>query len=187
MNENDYNGFDVITRFQAYQAQRRNKKLFLFFSKITEIWQKPLKAVLWGVLRFIFSWEFEAFWIVQSWGTLTKLGALLKVCLLAWDINAFLIIIWRANSKQPDKIRYCILVKIMYFLGITWRSFVVFPCFLRKRRFFFYLEEAVVQMHSVACNFIKKETMAQVFSWEFFEISKNTFCYRTPPVAAPDH
>ena len=31
--------------------------------------------------------------------------------------------------------------------------------------------------------FIKKETLAQVFSCEFCEISKNTFFYRTPPVA----
>ena len=35
-----------------------------------------------------------------------------------------------------------------------------------------------------ACNFIEKETQAQVFSCEFYEISKNTFPYRTPPVAA---
>ena len=33
-----------------------------------------------------------------------------------------------------------------------------------------------------ACNFIKKETLAQVFSCEFYEITKNTFSYRTPPV-----
>ena len=31
---------------------------------------------------------------------------------------------------------------------------------------------------------IKKETLAQVFSCEFCEISKNTFSYRTPLVAA---
>ena len=35
-----------------------------------------------------------------------------------------------------------------------------------------------------ACNFIKKETLAQVFSCEFCEIPKNTFSHRTPPVAA---
>ena len=35
-----------------------------------------------------------------------------------------------------------------------------------------------------ACNFIKNETLAQVFSCEFCEISKNTFHYRTPLVAA---
>ena len=34
------------------------------------------------------------------------------------------------------------------------------------------------------CNFIKKETLTQVFSCEFCQISENTFSYRTPPVAA---
>ena len=33
------------------------------------------------------------------------------------------------------------------------------------------------------CNFIKKETLAQVFSYEFCGIFKNIFFYRTPPVA----
>ena len=35
-----------------------------------------------------------------------------------------------------------------------------------------------------ACNFIKKEALAQVFSCEFCEIYKNTFYYGTPLVAA---
>ena len=34
-----------------------------------------------------------------------------------------------------------------------------------------------------ACNFIRNESLAQVFSCEFCEISKNTFFYGTPPVA----
>ena len=33
-------------------------------------------------------------------------------------------------------------------------------------------------------TFLKKEILAQLFSCEFDEISKNTFSYRTPPVAA---
>ena len=33
-------------------------------------------------------------------------------------------------------------------------------------------------------NFIKKETLVQVFSCNFCKISKNTFTYRTPLVAA---
>ena len=37
-----------------------------------------------------------------------------------------------------------------------------------------------------ACNFTKKETLAQMFSCEFCEISKSTFSYITPPVAASD-
>ena len=34
------------------------------------------------------------------------------------------------------------------------------------------------------CNFIKKETLAQVLFCEFCEITKSTFIYRAPPVAA---
>ena len=35
-----------------------------------------------------------------------------------------------------------------------------------------------------ACNFVKKETLAQVFSCAFCEIYRNTFYYRTLLVAA---
>ena len=38
-----------------------------------------------------------------------------------------------------------------------------------------------------ACNFIKKESLAQMFSCEFCEISTNTFYYRAPLVAASVH
>ena len=37
-----------------------------------------------------------------------------------------------------------------------------------------------------ACNFIKKETLMQVFSCEFWKISQNTFLYRTPLVTASE-
>ena len=37
-----------------------------------------------------------------------------------------------------------------------------------------------------AYNFIKRETLAQVLSCEFCEISKDTFSCRTPPVAASE-
>ena len=37
---------------------------------------------------------------------------------------------------------------------------------------------------SFLTNFIKKETLAEVFSCEFCEISMNTLYYRTPLVAA---
>ena len=36
------------------------------------------------------------------------------------------------------------------------------------------------------CNFIKKETLVQVFSCEFCEISKNTFFHRIPLLAASE-
>ena len=41
-----------------------------------------------------------------------------------------------------------------------------------------------MNMQKLACNFNEKETLAQVFSFEFCEISKNTFFHRTPLVAA---
>ena len=45
--------------------------------------------------------------------------------------------------------------------------------------------EAVVRRCSEkTLNLIKKETLAQVFSCECCKISKNTFSYRAPPVAA---
>ena len=42
----------------------------------------------------------------------------------------------------------------------------------------------LIKLLAEACNFIKKEALAQVFSCEFCEIFKNTYFYRTPPVAA---
>ena len=33
---------------------------------------------------------------------------------------------------------------------------------------------------------LKKETLARVFSCEFYDISKNTYFHRTPPVAASE-
>ena len=44
----------------------------------------------------------------------------------------------------------------------------------------------LIKLQAEPYSFIKKETLAQVFSCEFCEISKNTFSYRTPPVAASD-
>ena len=60
------------------------------------------------------------------------------------------------------------------------------------------LIEAIVRRCSVKRDFIKRETLAQVFSikkealarvfsCKFCEISKNTFNYRTPLVAASEN
>ena len=42
----------------------------------------------------------------------------------------------------------------------------------------------LIKLQAEAYNFIKKETLAEVFSCKFCEISKDTFSYRTPLVAA---
>ena len=47
-----------------------------------------------------------------------------------------------------------------------------------------FLQVVISDVKTQACNFIKKESLAEVFSSELVEISKNTFSYRTPLVAA---
>ena len=42
----------------------------------------------------------------------------------------------------------------------------------------------LITLQAEVCNFIKKETLAQVFSCEFCKISKTTFSHGTPPMAA---
>ena len=42
----------------------------------------------------------------------------------------------------------------------------------------------LIKPQALTCNFIKKETLAQAFYCEFCEISKYTFSYGTPPLAA---
>ena len=44
----------------------------------------------------------------------------------------------------------------------------------------------LIMLQTKTCNFIKKKSLAQMFSCEFFEIFKNTFLYRTPLAAASD-
>ena len=48
-----------------------------------------------------------------------------------------------------------------------------------------YTEEVTrrCEAEAEACNFTKKENLAQMFTCEFCEISKNTFSYKTRPAA----
>ena len=48
------------------------------------------------------------------------------------------------------------------------------------------LSQNFTKARSQTCNFIKKETLAQVFSCEFCEFSKNIFSYRTTPMTASE-
>ena len=94
--------------------------------------------------------------MVQSRSTLTKLGALLNVCLLAWDIDVFWIIMWRVNAKQRGKIRYCILVKI-YIFSCDNMAFLCGISLLpeKKSAFLFNPAEAIVQKCSVQKVFLE--------------------------------
>ena len=44
----------------------------------------------------------------------------------------------------------------------------------------------LIKLQGEASNFNKKETLTQGISFEFYRISKNSFSYKTPPVAASD-
>ena len=44
----------------------------------------------------------------------------------------------------------------------------------------------LIKLQPSTCNFIKKETLAQVFPIEICEIFKNAYFYRTPLMAASD-
>ena len=62
--------------------------------------------------------------------------------------------------------------------------FINFAKFTGKHRCQSLFLNKVAGLRPQACNFIKKETLAQLFSYEFCEIYKNTFYYRTPLVVA---
>ena len=49
-----------------------------------------------------------------------------------------------------------------------------------------YFNKVSILIKVSGLQLIKKDTLAQVFSCEFCEISKNAFSYRTPPAAASD-
>ena len=58
----------------------------------------------------------------------------------------------------------------------------IFPKFTGKQ-----LYQSLFFKKVAGLNFIKKETLAQVFSSEFCEISKSSFSYRIPLVAASEY
>ena len=74
---------------------------FCLSKKITDIWESNYWELFYkeDVLRCVFIWEFEVFWTVKSWGELTKLGALLKICFFARDIDLFRIIVGGQNQS----------------------------------------------------------------------------------------
>ena len=92
----------------------------------------------------------------------------------------------------------------LYFvlIGLEWDSITLFT----KMRFFFFQNSPFTQYTYIyiyiyishrkkacakvswaqTCNFIKKETLAQVLSCQLCEISGNTVYYKSPLVAASD-
>ena len=111
---------------------------------------------------------------------------------------------WNIEKDFQD-FQICINVPLIFFLKVTYivltarnQEFILNQVIPTIDLRYFQLTEAVLRRCSVkkvflnisqspdACNFIKKETLTQVFSCEFCEIFRNTFFYRTPLVAASD-
>ena len=101
-------------------------------------------------------------------------------------LNIYLILVFFINFAQS-----VFLVIQTHIFGdwnpIETRIFDVFhiidyDCYLRS---YFKVIEAVFKRPE-ACNFNKKENLAQVFSCDFCKIFKNTFFYRIPLVAASE-
>ena len=91
-----------------------------------------------GVLRCVFDQEFEVFWRVQSWGGLTKVGPLLKICLLSQDIDVFWMIIGGLTQNTLANQVY-ILVKIYIFCRDSTAIFLSGICSLLEKRHFPFL------------------------------------------------
>ena len=88
------------------------------------------------------------------------------VCVM-WVIRRIGCFMWKYRNSRPEM--FCkkgVLKNVAKFTGRH----------LYQRLFF-------NKGTGLACNFIKKEYLAQVFYCEFHEISKNTFFYRVPQVA----
>ena len=74
--------------------------------------------------------------------------------------------------------------------AVAWRSSVKKVFFKILRNLYentCAIASFLIRLQAEACNFTNKETLAQVFFSEFCEIFKNTFFYRTPPVAASEN
>ena len=95
----------------------------------------------------------------------------------------------RCSSRRVFLIFFCKLHRKAPVLGSLFTEAVAWRCSIEKvfLDIFQNLQKntcARVSFSNKACNFIKKETLAQVFPCEFCKISKNTFSYKASSAAA---
>ena len=123
-----------------HRGGMKNCFCFCLCKRITDIWESSHWELFCkkDVLKCVLDWEYEVFWIVKRRGALTKLGALLKMCLFAWDIDRVLDYNWRTNSKHAGKLGT--LVKIYIFSRDNTKVFLCGICLIPEKMtlFFFY-------------------------------------------------
>ena len=98
-----------------------------------------------------------------------------------FHVNIFLLNLWHPRNSCWQK--YLPLPGFAYIQkqssgGVLWER-----CSQKFRK----THRKTLSCRPQASNFIKTETLAQMFSCEFCEIFKTTFFYRIPPVAASVH
>ena len=88
-------------------------------------------------------------------------------------------------AVRPDKKEHLFYTTVPPILQILFSEEVTQRCSMKKVFWKFFTK--FTEKHLRQCFFfIKKETLTQVFSWEFWEIFKITFFYRTRLVAASE-
>ena len=108
---------------------------------------------------------------ISHWELFCKKGVLR--CVFAWENEVF----WTGQSQgKPGK-----LSALLKFSLFAWDVDLFWIIKMQSSR------GVLSRVWPEGYNFIKKETLAQVFSSEFWEISKNTFLKRTPLVAASNY
>ena len=85
-------------------------------------------------------------------------------------VNTLNIADWKKRNRNSRPEVFCKKSVLRNFTKFTGKQLCQSLFFLKKK--------------ALACNFIKKETLAQMLCCEYCEISKNTFFYRTPLLAA---
>ena len=173
---------------------------------ITRMSSVFIKMSHWSLLDFHITCSLLPWQSIWSSTSSKMLGSFSTACIHSCFLLLFWI--WSHSSKKPGLLTWRNLIKLLH---ITRPIFYLTG--LHNKSFMMLGSEGVAQRGSVtkvvlknftkftgkhlcqsllfykiggleACNFIKKETMAQVPSCEFCKIVWNTFCYRTPPVAA---
>ena len=94
-------------------------------------------------------------------------------------------LIWALHRSSRPKV-FCKMGVLRNFTNSQENICVRVSFLVKLQAFGVVLAPLLLTLNIDACNFIKKDTLAQVSSCEFCEISKSTFLHRTPLVAASD-
>ena len=145
--------FIIRLRINSCFTKRNRNKLLPFFRFIINItayfpkfWKQPIGAVLYKSRSDLCFWKWiweildrpasvdKKSYSIESGSTLTKLGALLKVCHFSRYAEVFWILIERLNSEYSQKVRYSgkyLLISLGYggislwYLLASWEDFGV--------------------------------------------------------------